>query len=340
MSSDNIVLSVSHHGKPHQLTFAHDSTLADLCTTIESMFSISTVNQKLVVPKMGLLKAPFKNPSMSLSSLAHKSVVLLGSTDAVVSSIQSAESRAIARRTARQTLVAPPVHQFRRADPYTFANILPLSWLPDPNRSLSMLRYLATDPGISYAMRKHKFSVALLTEMEPLSNTTITHAGTSRLLGLNRNQGEVIELRLRTDALDGYRDYATVRRTLCHELAHNVHSNHDAQFWELCKEIERDVDTHTRGRYLLADDDIDIGKYFAADPEAMYQDHGAWTGGEYTVGTSSLGLNEPGVTRREILARAAEARAAEAKAAEASAAADARAAEARAAAQGKARSRR
>lgn len=43
--------------------------------------------------------------------------------------------------------------------------------------------------------------------MEPLSNTTSTHEGTTRLLGLNRNAGEVIELRLRTDAGDGYRAY-------------------------------------------------------------------------------------------------------------------------------------
>lgn len=50
--------------------------------------------------------------------------------------------------------------------------------------------------------------------MDPLSNTQSSHEGTTRLLGLNRNRGEVIELRLRTDAYDGYRDYKTIRNTL------------------------------------------------------------------------------------------------------------------------------
>ena len=42
---------------------------------------------------------------------------------------------------------------------------------------------------------------------------------------------------VRTDAHDGYRDYRTVRKTLCHELAHNVHGPHDRAFWELCRNL-------------------------------------------------------------------------------------------------------
>jgi len=87
-------------------------------------------------------------------------------------------------------------------------------------------------------MAKHRFYVPLLTEMNPAEHTT--HE--SRTLGLNRNKGEVIELRLRTDAYDGYRDYRTIRKTLCHELAHCVHSEHDRDFWELTKQIEREVE--------------------------------------------------------------------------------------------------
>merc|ERR1711988_2048907 len=86
-------------------------------------------------------------------------------------------------------------------------------------------------------MRKHGFSVGLLTEMNPAEHTT--HE--SKTLGLNRNRGEVIELRLRTDAYDGYRDYKVIRKTLCHELAHNVWGEHDRNFWDLCHQIEREV---------------------------------------------------------------------------------------------------
>ena len=65
--------------------------------------------------------------------------------------------------------------------------------------------------------------------MEPLGNTTHD----SKTLGLNRNRGAVIELRLRTDWYDGWRDYKTVRKTLCHELAHIVWDGHGREFWDL-----------------------------------------------------------------------------------------------------------
>lgn len=152
-------------------------------------------------------------------------------------------------------------------------------------------------------MRKHKFIVSMLTEMEPLAHTQSDNQGTSRTLGLNRNQGEVIELRLRTDAYDGYRDYKTIRKTLCHELAHNVHGPHDRNFWDLCHQIEREVEAadwktggHTIGetsRYTITgqDDDGD-------------EDDGGWTGGEFVLG-GVRDRNDPGMSRRETLAQAA-----------------------------------
>jgi hypothetical protein len=68
-------------------------------------------------------------------------------------------------------------------------------------------------------MNEHKFSVGLLTELAPHE-----HPG---LLGLNKNAGESILLRLRTDQYDGFRLYSDVRRVLCHELTHNVWGDHD-----------------------------------------------------------------------------------------------------------------
>jgi len=161
-------------------------------------------------------------------------------------------------------------------------------------------------------MRKHKFTVPLLTEMNPVEHTTSSHEGVSRTLGLNRNKGEVIELRLRTDAYDGYRDYKTIRKTLCHELAHNVHGPHDRNFWELCKQIEKEVegsDYRAGGRSLGEE-------YYAGGEEV--DDHGGWSGGEFVLGTGSGGggggAESTGTTggqsmsRRDILAKAAEER--------------------------------
>lgn len=135
--------------------------------------------------------------------------------------------------------------------------------------------------------------------MNPAEHTTRE----SRTLGLNRNAGEVIELRLRTDAYDGYRDYKTIRKTLCHELTHNVHGDHDRSFWDLCKTIEKDVgaaDWTKHGR-TVADDEFynpnDGGLGDAVD-------EGCWTGGSYVLGGGA-----PPLDRREVTARAAEERA-------------------------------
>ncbi|PWW72630.1 WLM-domain-containing protein, partial [Tuber magnatum] len=113
--------------------------------------------------------------------------------------------------------------------PHTFQTLRPLAHLPHSATSHAFLTRLATDPGIRHVMEKYKWTVPLLLEMEPLGNTTHD----SKTLGLNRNRGAVIELRLRTDWYDGWRDYKTVRRTLCHELAHIVWDGHGREFWDL-----------------------------------------------------------------------------------------------------------
>ncbi|WEW55883.1 hypothetical protein PRK78_001318 [Emydomyces testavorans] len=167
-------------------------------------------------------------------------------------------------------------------------------------------------------MTKHQFSIPLLTEMNPIEHTTLS----SRTLGLNRNKGEVIELRLRTDAYDGYRDYRTIRKTLCHELAHCVHGEHDRAFWELTAQIEREVeraDYWGRGGKRLTEEEF----YNPADWEETVRgggggqvvvDEGGWTGGEFVLGgLGTEGGAETGLSRREVLARAAESRVRKAK---------------------------
>lgn len=186
---------------------------------------------------------------------------------------------------------------------YTFSTLRPLPHLPHPEKSLRFLERLRDDKGVRAAMRKHKFSVGLLTEMDPAEHTR--HDG--KTLGLNRNKGEVIELRLRTDAYDGYRDYKTIRRTLAHELAHNVVSPHNAEFHKLWNVIEKEIERNDseRGGQMLgaqefynpADQGVDL---------AFDDDDGGWVGGEYTLG-GGAGAGAT-LSRREIMAKAAEER--------------------------------
>lgn len=308
-----VIVTVSHRKASFDLVFHEDSTISDLFDEIEATFDIPKANQKLIVPKGPLLKYPPKDPQQAITSVAGKKLLLMGSGTAEIEAVRNMCAKVAKRNAARLAQWAnrrQPAHQRQSTTvetKYTFLQVRPLQGLPHPERSQALLMRLKADPGIVASMRKHKFAVSLLTEMEPLAHTQSTHEGTSRILGLNRNHGEVIELRLRTDAHDGYRDYKTIRKTLCHELAHNVHGDHDRHFWDLCHQIEREVEAadwksggHTIGessRYHLS------GQDDAAATDEYHEDDGGWTGGEFVLG--GVKSASAGMSRREILAQAA-----------------------------------
>lgn len=326
-STDDIQLTLTHHGKPVTLTFAQDATLQDLSEKVATELSIPPAHQKFLVAKRGLQKPPFKDASLPLTKLADKKITLLGSTAAEVSSLKTTIATAAKPRTPGPIKAATPARtrDWKRVQDdaqYTFHTLRPLPYLPNPDRSLRFLERLRDDAGIKAAMRTHKFSVPLLTEMDPAMHTT--HE--SRTLGLNRNQGEVIELRLRTDAYDGYRDYKTIRKTLCHELAHNVWGPHDRNFWNLCRQIEKEVE---RDDWRAGGHSVGNEEYYEPPTEEEMYDHGGWTGGEFVLGggggrsgaetvVNSTGgqVSAGNLSRRDILARAAEERMRKSKQAE------------------------
>ncbi|KAF2478759.1 WLM domain-containing protein [Neohortaea acidophila] len=305
-------LTLHLHSKPLQVPFYHsDATIQDLSDTVAEDLHIPPTNQKfLVSPKTGLLKPPFKNPALLLNTLLDKKIVLMGATTAEVaeleSEIQARKDRISRRKAALQAGRKVKAHKSRdwkRTQDearYTFHTIQPLTYLPNPEKSQRFLERLRDDAGVKSSMRKHGFSVGLLTEMNPAEHTT--HE--SRTLGLNRNRGEVIELRLRTDAYDGYRDYKVIRKTLCHELAHNVWGEHDQNFWKLCREIEAEVERNDwrRGGHSVGGEEFYNPEDEGVDEEA---DGGGWEG-DFVLGGEVPGAGL--MDRREIMARAAEAR--------------------------------
>lgn len=311
-----VTITLSFRKNKYEFQFHEDATVTDLFDEIEATLDIPVANQKIIIPKAPLLTSPPKDPHQLVQTLQGKSLMLMGSGASTVQAMQDVADRVARRNAARQAQsrkLKASRSKAKRADssPYTFLQVRPLDGLPHPGRSQALLMRLKADPGIVATMKKHKFTVSLLTEMEPLSYTQETHEGTSRILGLNRNHGEVIELRLRTDAHDGYRDYKTIRKTLCHELAHNVHGDHDRQFWDLCHQIEREVDAsdwksggHTIGetsRYHISGQGDSDGGQEVED----HEDDGGWQGGEFVLGGVQSGSTTAGLSRREILAKAA-----------------------------------
>ncbi|KAK7333927.1 hypothetical protein VNO80_30708 [Phaseolus coccineus] len=109
---------------------------------------------------------------------------------------------------------------------------------PPAAEALKRMHMLAADPGIVAVMNKHRWRVGIMTEMAPVGYVGVDP---KCILGFNKNHGEEISLRLRTDDLKGFRKYERIKKTLLHELAHMVYSEHDANFYALDKQLNQEA---------------------------------------------------------------------------------------------------
>jgi len=145
---------------------------------------------------------------------------------------------------------------------YGFGSIETLPNLPHETQARQMLETLVTEPGILACMAKHEWNVGCLAELYPDGKV-----GESPVcvMGLNQNKGQKILLRLRTDDLQGFRKPLSIRKVLYHELSHNVHSEHDDQFFQLMRQIERECQAldWTNGAGITTNDDQDMVSYTA-----------------------------------------------------------------------------
>ncbi len=179
---------------------------------------------------------------------------------------------------------------------YGFHRIETLPMLPEQNKAKEILESLANDPGVLACMRKHEWNVGCLAELYPEGKV-----GESEVcvMGLNQNKGQKILLRLRTDDLKGFRKILSIRKVLFHELAHNVHSEHDGEFFKLMRQVEKECneldwtrDGHRSG-----------GLSSPLDGGIGINEHGSFSGGTFVLGSG--GNSDQHLSRRELAARAA-----------------------------------
>lgn len=172
---------------------------------------------------------------------------------------------------------------------YTFLKLVPLPFLPKPEMALEIMTRLRDDLGIQAVMNKYKWTVPVLTELDPSSNSW----DGGKLLGLNRNKGQVIELRLRTDAYDGFRNYNEIKKVLLHELTHNEHSGHGADFLKLNSTLEKEsvlLDPFGgRNAKSISGSDVYDGPSLSTGDEDEYTDErhyddGGWFGSVMVLG--------------------------------------------------------
>ncbi|KAB1208766.1 hypothetical protein CJ030_MR6G024802 [Morella rubra] len=249
------------------------TTLKELGLKLQELTGVKADTMRLIVPrsseKTSKLLSPFSDEQAFLSleetSITKgKSIRMMGVPESEVNEILE-NAKANLRiagfeeeeKRLRQRMSDRPHASLKLPQgPYVFCDFRTLEipgveLNPPASEALKRMHMLAADPGIVAIMNKHHWRVGIMTEMAPIGYVGISP---KCVLGFNTNQGEEISLRLRTDDLKGFRKYESIKKTLLHELAHMVYSEHDANFYALDKQLNKEAAsldwTRSRGHTL------------------------------------------------------------------------------------------
>ncbi|XP_055800778.1 uncharacterized protein LOC129870165 [Solanum dulcamara] len=251
-------LSVIWRGKKFCLEMDPTATLKSLGDELLNLTNVRDDTMRLIVPtnKSSRLLYPFSEEHSCLkleaaSMLEGKSIRMLGvPKDEVDDIVQSAKAdlRIVGfdeeEKRSRQRISNGFQSSLKLPQgPYVFCDFrtlhLPgIKLNPPASKALKLMHKLAADPGIVAIMNKHRWRVGIMTEMAPEGYVGVSP---ECILGFNKNHGEEISLRLRTDDLKGFRKYDSIKKTLLHELSHMVHSEHDVNFYALLKQLTEEA---------------------------------------------------------------------------------------------------
>eukprot|EP00210_Caulerpa_lentillifera_P006496 g6206.t1 len=245
-------LLVKFHGVEHTFPLPSvDCLVQEVGMLIEERLGVSITTQKLIgQPLKGSLKTGVFEGTVRESGLkSGVRYLLIGSRVEELEEIQSIKDAPRIRNFDEELIReqsklgnVSKTSKTRTTDGYSFQEfkVLRQNGLhPSPESAEKLLHRLATDPGITGLLQKHKWSVGLLSEMPPEGKVGISQVC---VLGYNVNKGQEISLRLRTDDLKGFRKYLSIRKTLIHELTHMVWSDHDENFTKLNSQLLKECD--------------------------------------------------------------------------------------------------
>ncbi|KAJ3140527.1 hypothetical protein HDU90_007827 [Geranomyces variabilis] len=281
---------ISYKGQVHTLNLSPDATFAETKAILAEILSLPVEFQKLIFKGKSAFHDDDTIENIGLRD--GSKAMLVGTSAQSVHSIQDASARAV-ERAKRDAAAQRTVNKRGGALAMTsrFGKIETLSEFPDPAAAHALLTRLSMDPAVRQIMASKSWSVGVLMELHPKRDASI--------LGYNRNRGHSIALRLRTDALDGFRHYPEVVKVLLHELAHMVHDEHDGHFHQLNRELNvlyKEYSGRTLGsRGAVANN----GWHSEEAVDAPFE------GGSFTLGGKAV---DEGRSRREILADAADRR--------------------------------
>ncbi|XP_057953623.1 uncharacterized protein LOC131147957 [Malania oleifera] len=264
MQSDQSLLTISvmWRGKKFILDINSSAALKEFGEELQKLTNVKAETMRLIVPQSSSegpkLLSPFSDEQSHLSLLEisipqGKAVRMMGVPEVEAEEVlQNAKANLrIAgfdeeEKRLRQRMSNRPHAALRLPQgTYIFCNFRTLQipgveLNPPASEALKRMHMLAADPGIVAIMNKHRWRVGIMTEMAPVGYVGVSP---KCILGFNKNHGEEISLRLRTDDLKGFRKYERIKATLLHELAHMVHSEHDANFHALEKQLNEEAAT-------------------------------------------------------------------------------------------------
>jgi hypothetical protein len=192
-----MTIHITFRGQILPVSLPTNSTILNLKESLADAVSIPPSHQKL------LYKGHRLQDNDSVDSLTGSKLMLIGTPPTTITELNSHKP---AIRTRSPYAIKLPQTASASATPdatYTFHRLVPLPHLRNSDKARDLLDRLVHDRGIIAIMKKYKWSVGALVEMDPAEHTYVDH----KTLGLNRNRGEVIELRIRTDEYAGFRQY-------------------------------------------------------------------------------------------------------------------------------------
>ncbi|KAH9793491.1 WLM domain-containing protein [Citrus sinensis] len=280
-------VSAIWRGKKYVVEVNSGSSLKELGHELQKLTDVKADTMRFIVPqnKGSKLLSPFSDEHSSLSLqevsiIEGKSMRMMGVSEDEVDKVLQNEKADLRiagfdeeEKRLRQRMLdrtnAPlklPQGQYIFCD-FRTLQIPGVELNPPASEALKIMHMLAADPGIIAIMNKHRWRVGIMTELAPVGYVGVSP---KCVLGFNKNHGEEISLRLRTDDLKGFRKYESIKKTLLHELAHMVYSEHDANFYGLDKQLNQEAValdwTKSRGHTLSGvrhtshhEDDLFVG---------------------------------------------------------------------------------
>ncbi|KAK1316086.1 hypothetical protein QJS10_CPA05g00971 [Acorus calamus] len=262
-AQDMVDVMVIWRGKKLNVGINTNSNVKDLGEKLHKLTGVQPDTMRLFVPnsvnKSTKLITPFSIEHLGLSIqqagiLEGKPVRMMGVFEDEVKEVSQdgtrpdqrilgfeEEEKRLRQRSINQIHTMPKLPQ----GTYVFCDFRTLDipgikLNPPASEALRRMHMLASDPGIIAIMNKHCWRVGIMTELAPVGYVGVSP---KCILGFNKNQGEEISLRLRTDDLKGFRKYESIKKTLLHELAHMVYSEHDTNFFALLKQLNHEAET-------------------------------------------------------------------------------------------------